>query len=189
MLSTVQFCAPRLPQGVVGGRVSAATLVRPACADLSLDRLAPVTLTCLSARCHESVYLGASVGDRKSDPPLGKRNGAHDERRVARGGGKYTKREEEGKPPPPWPSRNGPNAAGALGTEHLASLTSTCAHCHSTHLPLMPWCQPPSPRRSDCNRGQIIAKKKRTPTQAGCKHKRGRQAPDFVAEWSESIMV
>ena len=43
----LQFCAPRLPQGAVSGRVSAAARVRPACAGLSLGRLAPVTLTCL----------------------------------------------------------------------------------------------------------------------------------------------
>jgi len=45
----LQFRAPRLPQGAVSGRVSAAARVRPACAGLSLDRLAPVTPTCLVA--------------------------------------------------------------------------------------------------------------------------------------------
>ena len=43
----LQFCAPRLPQGAVSGRVSAAARVRPACAGLSLGRLALVTPTCL----------------------------------------------------------------------------------------------------------------------------------------------
>ena len=43
----LQFCAPRLPQGAVSGRVSAAARVRPACAGLSLGRLAPVAPTCL----------------------------------------------------------------------------------------------------------------------------------------------
>ena len=43
----LQFRAPRLPQGAVSGRVSAAARVRPACAGLSLGRLAPVTPTCL----------------------------------------------------------------------------------------------------------------------------------------------
>jgi hypothetical protein len=43
----LQFCAPRLPQGAVSGRVFAAARDRPACAGLSLGRLAPGTLTCL----------------------------------------------------------------------------------------------------------------------------------------------
>jgi hypothetical protein len=43
----LQFCAARLPQGAVSGRVSAAARVRPAFAGLSLGRLAPVTPTCL----------------------------------------------------------------------------------------------------------------------------------------------
>ena len=43
----LQFCALRLPLGAVSGRVSAAARVRPACAGLSLGRLAPVTPTCL----------------------------------------------------------------------------------------------------------------------------------------------
>ena len=36
-----------MPQGAVSGRVSAAARDRPACAGLSLGRLAPGTLTCL----------------------------------------------------------------------------------------------------------------------------------------------
>ena len=43
----LQFCALRLPQGAVSGRVSAAARVRPACAGLSLGHLALVTPTCL----------------------------------------------------------------------------------------------------------------------------------------------
>jgi hypothetical protein len=35
----LQFCAPRLPQGAVSGRVSAAARVRPACTGLSLGRI------------------------------------------------------------------------------------------------------------------------------------------------------
>ena len=54
----LQFCAPRLPQGAVSGRVSAAARVRPACAGLSLGRLAPVTPACLLvATSLLSIYL------------------------------------------------------------------------------------------------------------------------------------
>ena len=54
----LQFCAPRLPQGAVSGRVSAAARVRPACADLSLGRLALVTPTCLLVATSIGEYWG-----------------------------------------------------------------------------------------------------------------------------------
>jgi hypothetical protein len=52
-----------LPLGAVCGRVSAAAPVRPACAGLSLGRLAPGH-SHLSARCHESVYLSIAIPSR-----------------------------------------------------------------------------------------------------------------------------
>ena len=61
----LQFCAPRLPQGAVSGRVSAAARVRPACAGLSLGRLALVTPTCLLvATSLLSIYLSIAILSR-----------------------------------------------------------------------------------------------------------------------------
>jgi hypothetical protein len=45
-VATCSF-APPVAAGAVSSRVSATAPVRPACAGLSLGRLAPVTLTCL----------------------------------------------------------------------------------------------------------------------------------------------
>eukprot|EP01046_Picozoa_sp_COSAG06_P094647 COSAG06_NODE_40787_length_398_cov_1.334448_1_plen_89_part_01 len=61
----LQFCAPRSPQGVVSGRVSAAALFGPACAGLSLGRLAPVTPTCLTEARRELI-----LGVQRREPPF-----------------------------------------------------------------------------------------------------------------------